>query len=311
MSLSHRPAPKTVPRAAGTMLDVSGQQALPQPRRRYRADVRLYIGIAVLTVVAVAALGAPFLTPVDPYESELSFRLKPPGWTDDVGRVHPLGTDELGRDLLSRVIFGSRISVLVGLSTVVLTGAVGVLLGLLSGYFRGILDHLIMRIADIQLAFPFLLLAIAIMAVLGPSLFNVILVLVISGWVGFARLSRAQTLGVATREYVTSARVIGCGHGRIIARYLLPNIAPTIIVLATYTVPQMILAEASLSFLGLGIQPPTPTWGGSISVGRDYLAVAWWLSTFPGIALMVTVLGIGLLGDWLRDNLDPTLRVSA
>jgi peptide/nickel transport system permease protein len=279
--------------------------------RRPTIDARLVSGLAVVLAVLAAAALAPVLSPWDPVQSELASRLKPPGWIEADGRAHPLGTDELGRDLLSRILHGAQISVLVGFLTVALTGVVGVVLGLVSGYFRGWADAVIMRVADVQLAFPFLLLAIAIMAVLRPSLSNVILVLVISGWVAFARLARAQALSVGARDYVMSARVIGCGDGRILGRYLLPNIAPALIVLATYQVPQMILAEASLSFLGLGIQPPTPTWGLIISTGRDYLAIAWWVSTLPGVALILTVVGIGLIGDWLRDRLDPTLRVSA
>lgn len=308
-----RPAPKSPMAVAAGSPPAAPSVVLTTARRtpwRRRLDPRFVIGVVVVTFVVAVAVFAPYLTDWDPVATDLAARLKAPGWRDEDGRVHAVGTDELGRDLLARIIYGARISVLIGVTTVVLTCTVGVLLGVLSGYYRGMVEHVSMRIADIQLAFPFLLLAIAIMAVLRPSLVNVILVLGVTGWVGFARLARAQTLGVATRDYITSARVIGCSDRRIILLYLLPNIASSIIVLATYQVPQMILAEASLGFLGLGVQPPTPTWGAAISAGRDYLATAWWISTFPGLALMLTVVGIGLLGDWLRDTIDPTLRVT-
>lgn len=280
-------------------------------RPRRKLDVRAVAGTSILLLVVAAAIAGPVFTSFDPLETDLAQRLKPPGWSSASGVTHLLGTDELGRDGLARIYEGGRVSLLVGAAAVAITGTLGVALGVLSGYYRGIYDHVIMRVADIQLAFPFLLLAIAIMAVLQPSLSNVVLVLVVSGWVAFARLTRAQTFSVTTREYFLGAKVVGCSDARIISRYLLPNIMAPIIVLATYQVPQTILAEASLSFLGLGVQPPTPTWGSSIATGRDYLATAWWLSTFPGLVLMVTVVGIGLIGDWLRDTLDPTLRVSA
>lgn len=285
------------------------QRSRPRPRRK--RDIRMIAGAVILLTVVAAAIVGPALTPFDPNEADLAKRLKPPGWTSPQGVTHPLGTDELGRDVLARIFEGGRVSLLVGTAAVVITGTLGVALGVLSGYYRGAFDHVIMRVADIQLAFPFLLLAIAIMAVLRPSLWNVVLVLVVSGWVAFARLTRAQTFSVTAREYFLGAKVVGASDARMIRRYLLPNIMAPIIVLATYQVPQTILAEASLSFLGLGVQPPTPTWGSSIATGRDYLATAWWLSTFPGLVLMVTVVGIGLIGDWLRDTLDPTLRVRA
>jgi peptide/nickel transport system permease protein len=303
-------APKAGASAASAALPgVTVRRARSRPRRK--VDVRAVVGVAILLTVVAAALVGPIFTSFDPLETDLSQRLKPPGWSDSRGIAHVLGTDELGRDVLARIYEGGRVSLLVGATAVLITGTLGVALGVLSGYFRGIYDHVIMRVADIQLAFPFLLLAIAIMAVLRPSLLNVVLVLVVSGWVGFARLTRAQTFSVTTREYFLGAKVVGCSDARIIRRYLLPNIMAPIIVLATYQVPQTILAEASLSFLGLGVQPPTPTWGSSIATGRDYLATAWWLSTLPGLVLMVTVVGIGLIGDWLRDTLDPTLRVRA
>jgi peptide/nickel transport system permease protein len=270
-------------------------------------DRRFVLGGAIIMLVLLASVVAPLLTPWDPIENDLLGRLKPPGTVID-GSLHILGTDELGRDVLARVLYGGRISLMVGAVSVLVTGTIGVLLGMASAYFGGWLDHAVMRLADIQLAFPFLLLAIVIMAVLRPSLINLILVLVVTGWVGFARLARAQCLAVSGREYLTSARAIGCSTGRIMFRYLLPNIATPVAVFVAYQVPQFILAEASLSFLGLGVAPPTPSWGSAISSGHDYLPIAWWVSTFPGLALALTVVGIGLLGDALRDGLDPFLR---
>jgi peptide/nickel transport system permease protein len=275
--------------------------------RRRRRDLRFAIGGAIVLGVVLVSIFAPALTTWDPVENDLIDRLKPPG-TTVAGSIHLLGTDELGRDVLARALYGGRISLLVGVVSVAVTGTLGVALGMASGYFRGWTEHVIMRLADIQLAFPFLLLAIVIMAVLRPSLVNVILVLGVTGWVGFARLARAQSMAIAAREYLTSARAIGCSTWRIMLRYLLPNIVTPIAVFAAYQVPQFILAEASLSFLGLGIAPPTPSWGSSISSGRDYLPIAWWVSTFPGIALVITVVGIGLLGDALRDTLDPVVQ---
>jgi peptide/nickel transport system permease protein len=281
--------------------------APPEPsRNRARVDGRFLVGGAIILTVVVASLIAPLLTPWDPIDNDLVGRLKPPGTMVGTS-LHILGTDELGRDVLARVLFGGRISLLVGAVSVLVTGTLGTLLGMASAYLGGWIDHVVMRLADIQLAFPFLLLAIVIMAVLRPSLLNVILVLTVTGWVGFARLARAQCLAVGGREYLTSARAVGCSTPRIMLRYLLPNIATPLAVFVAYQVPQFILAEASLSFLGLGVAPPTPSWGSSISTGHDYLPIAWWVSTFPGIALALTVVGVGLLGDALRDRLDPVV----
>lgn len=267
-----------------------------------------FVGILIVVVNIAVALLAPVLGPHDPLDQDIARRLLPPAWFAGGSPEHFLGTDQLGRDILSRIIYGSRISLLIGLLSVALALPIGVSMGLVAGYFGGRLDDVIMRLADVQLAFPFILLAITIAGVLGPSPRNVILILAIGGWVVYARLARGQVLSLREKEFVEAARGLGLGHGRILFRHVLPNILTPIIVVATFSVAQMILLESSLSFLGLGVQPPTPSWGGMLNDGRAYITIAWWLMTFPGAAIMLTVLGINFLGDWLRDLLDPRLQ---
>jgi peptide/nickel transport system permease protein len=257
--------------------------------------------------VIVMAVFAPLLAPYDPNHQNISRRFAPP-MSAPGGDLLLLGADALGRDILSRIIFGAQISLIVGIGAVLVQGGLGVLLGLLAGYYRR-LDNLIMRVADVQLGIPFFVLALAVIAVLGPGLTNIIIVLGLTGWVIYARVVRGEVLSVRRRDYVDAARIVGVPDWRIIARHILPNVSSSIIVIATLEVARMIIAEASLSFLGLGVQPPTPTWGGMVADGRNYISVSWWVSTFPGLAILVTALGINLLGDWLRDTLDPGLRL--
>jgi peptide/nickel transport system permease protein len=277
-------------------------------RRLARRRTALF-GAAVVLAVMLAAAFAPLVSPFDPLEQDIGQRLKEPGWQDAQGRVHALGTDHLGRDILSRVVFGSRIALVVGLAAVLISGVLGMAIGLIAGYFGGRVDDFLMRLADIQLAFPFILLAIAVIGVLGPSLRNIIVVIGVSSWVVYARVVRGEVLSIREREYVQAAIALGSQHGRVLWQHVLPNTFTPWLVVATLDMARVIVIESALSFLGLGVQPPTPTWGGMLADGRVYLSTAWWLATFPGLAILITVLGINLFGDGLRDTLDPRLKV--
>ncbi len=266
-------------------------------------------GLAVVVIVLLAAAFAAWLTPFDPLEQDINQRLKEPGWRNAAGQMHALGTDHLGRDILARVIFGSRIALVVGLSAVLISGVLGMMIGLVAGYFGGKVDDFFMRLADIQLAFPFILLAIAVIGVLGANLRNIIIVIGVSSWVIYARVVRGEVLSIRERDFVQAAIALGSRDGRILVRHVLPNAFTPWLVVATLDMARVIVIESALSFLGLGVQPPTPTWGGMLADGRVYLSTAWWLATFPGLAILVTVLGINLLGDGLRDTLDPRLKV--
>ena len=277
-------------------------------RRLARRRTALF-GLVVVAVVFGAAFGAPWLTAYDPTEQDITNRLKPPGSPDPSGRLHFLGTDHLGRDLLARVIFGARPALMVGFAAVAISGILGMVVGLVSGYFGGRTDDVFMRLADIQLAFPFILLAIAVIGVLGPSLPVIIVVIGVSSWVVYARVVRGSVLSLREREFVQAAQALGSGDGRILLRHILPNALTPWLVVATLDMARVIVIESALSFLGLCVQPPTPTWGGMLADGRVYISTAWWLATFPGLAILVTVLGINLFGDGLRDTLDPRLKV--
>jgi peptide/nickel transport system permease protein len=276
---------------------------------RRRPSFRAVFGLTVLVVMAGAALLAPQLAPWDPARQMLMKRLRPPAWEARGLREHPLGTDHLGRDILSRIVYGGRISLGVGLSAVTLSALIGVSLGLLAGFHGGRADAVIMRVADVFLSIPYILLAMGVVFALGPSLLNVILVMAVTRWVQFARIVRADVLSIREREFVSGARARGNRSLRLLLRHVLPNALTPIIVVATLELAFMIIYESALSFLGLGVQPPTPTWGWMLADGRNYIATAWWLATFPGLAIMLTVLAVNLLGDWLRDTLDPRLKV--
>jgi peptide/nickel transport system permease protein len=293
--------------AAGAVTAVPARMAIPRARRR--VSFRAVFGITVLLLMTVSALLAPRIAPWDPGRQMLLKRLRPPAWQARGSLEHPLGTDHLGRDILSRILYGGRISLGVGVSSVALSALIGVTLGLLGGFHGGRTDAVIMRVVDVFLAIPYILLAMGVVFALGPSLLNVILVMAITRWVQFARIVRADVLSIREREFVSGARARGNRSARLILRHVLPNALTPIIVVATLELAFMIIYESALSFLGLGVQPPTPTWGWMLSDGRNYLATAWWLATFPGLAIMLTVLAVNLLGDWLRDTLDPRLVV--
>ena len=266
------------------------------------------VGVIALFIVVVCAIAAPWIAPHDPTSQDLSLRLHPPAWQDGGSWSYPLGNDALGRDVLSRIIYGARVSLLVGFGAVVVQGVIGISLGLIAGFFGGKIDSIIMRVTDLQYALPFLVLALAVMAVLGQSLRNVILVLGITGWVYYARLVRAEVLTVRRHDYIEAATAIGATNLRLIVKHILPNVTASIIVVASLEVARMIIAEASLSFLGMGVPPSIPSWGGMVSDGRGYVATAWWVAAFSGMAIFLTVTSVNLVGDWLRDELDPTMK---
>jgi len=266
--------------------------------------MKAWLGLGLTLAAVLTAALAPWLAAHDPLGADFAVFLKPPGTPG-----HPLGTDQLGRDLLARVLHGARLALFIGACTVVITAVVGGLLGLLAGFVERWPSTALMRLADVQLSFPFILLALTINAIVGLGLRNIILSLSAAGWVIYARVVRGEVLSVKQRDFVQAAAALGVGRTRLLFRHILPNVAPSIIVVASLQFSQFIVAEAAISFLGFGVQPPTPAWGSMLSESRDFLYVAWWLAAFPGAALALTALGVNLLGDWLRDTLDPKLRV--
>jgi peptide/nickel transport system permease protein len=267
------------------------------------------VPVALLTfLLVIPALLAPQVAPYDPLKGSLAKRLKPPVWEAGGSSAHLLGTDKLGRDLLSRIIYGARVSLAVSAVAIFVGGIIGITLGLMSGYFGGRVDSLIMRLVDISLSLPTILLALVLVAAVGPSFGTVIAVLVVLLWARYARLVRGETLSIKERDFVARARVAGASHTRIMVRYIFPNVVNSLVVLATLQVGYVILLESALSFLGAGLPRPTPAWGLMIADGRELIVTAWWVSMFPGLAIMLTVLALNLLGDWLRDHLDPKLR---
>lgn len=264
-------------------------------------DIKFIIGGLCLGIVLMMAAFGNLITPHDANAQDLLNSLLPPSWVDS----HILGTDHLGRDVFARVVSGARISVIVALAVVLLSGVVGVVVGTLSGYWGGIRDIVIQKVVETIWAFPAILLALAILAFLGQSLFNLILALSIQRWIPYCRLARAQALVIKNREFVAASRVLGGGTTWIVRRHIMPNLMSSAIVIATFSMATAILSEAGLSFLGLGVPPTIPTWGGMLSEGRAYVTAAWWIAVFPGLAIFMTVLGLNLVGDWLRDLMDP------
>jgi peptide/nickel transport system permease protein len=262
----------------------------------------------LLFLLVLPALFAPVVAPHDPYMGSLSNRLMPPFWQDGGSLEYPLGTDKLGRDMLSRIIYGARISLAVSLIAIFVGGIIGTVLGLISGYFGRMTDAVIMRLVDISLSLPTILLALVLVAAVGPSFSTVVTVLIVLLWARYARLVRGEVLTLKERDFIARARVAGASHTRIMYRYLFPNVINSLIVLATLQVGYVILLESALSFLGAGLPRAEPAWGVMVSDGRELIVTAWWVSMFPGLAIMLTVLALNLLGDWLRDHYDPKLR---
>ncbi|RME82680.1 MAG: ABC transporter permease [Caldilineae bacterium] len=307
----------------------SSTQARTQPTWRYLLGIRLrvwqqnlaqfwsdlrrhpvaLIAGVVIIIYILAAIFAPQITIHDPERGSLRQRLVPPAWEAEGSWSYPLGTDGQGRDIYTRIVYGARVSLAVGLLSVGISVLVGLTLGSLAGYFRGRLDSILSRFADLLMAFPFLIFAIGVMAFMGPGFTNLIMALTFKGWVEFFRLARGEVMSEKTKEYVEAARVTGQQHWQIILREILPNIIQSTFVLATLRMGFLIVTEASLSFLGLGIQPPTPAWGSMVAEGRNFLINAWWVSTVPGLAIVILVLAINLFGEGLRDILDPRLRI--
>jgi peptide/nickel transport system permease protein len=264
---------------------------------------------AILLLVVASAIFAPQISPHDPLSVNIRHRLAPPAWMEGGAPEYVLGTDQVGRDLLSRIIYGGRVSLVVGAGAVLIAATIGVLLGLGAGYFGGRIDWTIMTVINVMLTFPFVLLALAVISVLGPSLINMILVLGVAGWPIYARVIRAETMAIREREFVLAGRALGMSHARIVFRQIAPNLVSAIVVIATLQVAQVIIFESFLSFLGLGIQPPTPAWGNMLGEGRVYMLNSWWIATFPGLAIFITTLVINLMGNALRDWLDPHLKL--
>ena len=295
----------TLPRTA-----VAYEVALPgasgsRAWRRFALNPAALVGSLILLTMVSVAVAAPWVAPHDPAKQSLLRRFTPPVWQAGGNAAYPLGTDQVGRDVLSRIVHGARVSLLVGVAAVLVSLVVGVAAGLASGFLGGTVDTVIGTVVDVSLSFPQILLALAFVAALGPSLLTIIVVLGLTGWERYARVVRAEVTALREKEFVEAARAIGVGRPRIVVRHVLPNTMSSIVVMSTLQVAQAILAEAALSFLGVGSGNAYPTWGQMISLGRDFVTVAWWLATLPGLAILLTVLAINLVGDRLRDALDP------
>ncbi|MGZ7442106.1 ABC transporter permease [Paenibacillus sp. TH7-28] len=269
------------------------------------------VGAVLVLIVCLTALFAPLLAGHDPAAVDPLNRLKPPMWLEGGTKEHWLGTDNLGRDMWSRIVYGSRVSLIVGIGAVLVSGAIGAVLGLVSGFYGKWIDAVIMRVADGFMAIPTILFMLVVMAVAGPGLTTLIFVIGVTNWVSYTRVVRGEVLSIKERDFVKAAKAVGAKNGRIILKHILPNILSSFIVISGMNVATTIIMEASLSFLGLGIKPPDVSWGGMLSDGRQYVATSWWVATFPGLAITVTVLGVIFLGDWLRDVLDPRMKTKA
>ncbi|HEY7496659.1 MAG TPA: ABC transporter permease [Candidatus Tectomicrobia bacterium] len=290
--------------------EVVHEDAVVRPARRRLLVLKRVpvIPLAIIALIVLTALLANVLTPYSPTDISLSERLRPPFWEQGGSLAHPLGTDPMGRDLLTRMIYGARVSLVVGFLGLFVGGGVGAALGMIAGYMGGRMDTFLMRVVDTTLAFPIILFAILLVVILGGSLVTVVIAVALVLWARYARVIRGEVLSLRERDFVAQARIAGCSSGRIILVHIFPNVLNTLVVLLSLQVGWVIIVEASLSFLGAGVPPPTPTWGSMIAEGRDYIASAWWVSFFPGLAILVTVLAFNLCGDWLRDALDPTMR---
>ena len=276
--------------------------------RKMRGNKMIMFSSIILVMTILVGAFANFIVPFSPYDQNLDNRLKSPLWRDKDDRIHILGTDHLGRDVFSRIVYGVRVSLLIGILAVAISAIFGIVLGLIAGFYGGIFDDIIMRIADVQLAIPLILLAIAVIVVLGSSIEVLILVIGFTQWMAYARMVRGETLSLREKDFVTSGYAVGASDMRIIVRYIFPNTLASLMVLITLNMALVIVLEAGLSFLGLGIQPPEPSLGTMLSESKDYLSRAWWLSTFPGLTIMIIIMGINLFGDGLRDVLDPRLE---
>ena len=279
-------------------------------RRRWRIDFKLVFGLLVGLAVLVGTLIPAVLAPTSPTEQSLVDRLRPPAWLDRGSREHWLGTDSLGRDVLSRVIHGARTTFIVALASSALGGLLGIACGLAAGYRGGLVDEAISKLIDVQLAFPYLLVAISVMAVAGRHLLVLVLVLAVSSWPTFARIVRGETLSLRRRQFIESAQAVGGTDTRIVLVHVVPSLIPSLCVVASFDLARIIILESSLSFLGLGVPPPTPSWGLDLSESRQFVQIAWWTVLFPGLAISLVVLAANLFGDWVRDTLDPVLRRS-
>jgi ABC-type dipeptide/oligopeptide/nickel transport system permease subunit len=288
--------------------ETAGRSILSGNVQEFMANRLAVLSVLVVLGFCVLAVFAPLIAPHDPNADDLFRRLQPPAWRDGGEWAYPLGCDALGRDILSRLIHGSRISIIIGVTVILVATTIGTLAGLASGYLRGVIDVLIARLCDILLGFPYLIFAIGLMAMMGPGFENIILVLVYKEWVLPCRVVRGETLAAREMEYVESARALGASPTHVMLREILPNILSPVIVVATYRIAQVIIVEASLSFLGIGVQPPTASWGSMIADGREFMLGAWWVSTFPGLAILALVLAINVASQGLRDAFDPRFQ---